>query len=516
MMARSHESRAFRGTIGLAPLLLIVLFNWVAASDGESIPISAGRIRYFEPGQAPPYVILGVVHAFRRQNQLAHSIYEQTALEARVCGGNIIVNAIMGHDDPLHEGYTMWVLGLAARLSDSPAARDSLRVCENCLVSWQFDAAGAGITDSALMEELEERAFATSRLKLARNGYYLLRSPEELNGRADSIPLLSLMVRISRVPDSTSHDRISFAWRATRPQTGAVHSEFAHTLKVPRGRPFDYLGSDQQTTRNALTAVFSRLPSHYVDSDGDGVPDSRDLEPHTPLGYEVDYYGRTLDSDGDGKPNSIDAQPFTISLYRLMVGPDGIPIVPGDADYDGVPDAEDDCDTTNVRYVVDGHGCPVEDPDIIKWLLERRVLQERRILFETGEARLLPDSAARLDSLGEALSRLPEINFRIDGHCDDRGTPEANRILSEQRAESVVQYLLGKFSGLRREQFATHGYGEERPAAVGQTDDARKANRRVEISALNPEDAVRHVEGTRYLLRKEAVDGYQFEASTGG
>jgi len=272
------------------------------------------------------------------------------------------------------------------------------------------------------------------------------------------------------------------------------------------------MGQDRMLTHNALSGVYKRLPSQYEDSDQDGVPDSRDLEPNTRPGYQVDMHGRTLDSDGDGVPNTIDDQPFTIPKYRLMVGSNGIPKVTQDDDYDGVPNQQDDCAETNVRYLVDEVGCPVCVSTREKQLFAREgVLQERRILFETGEHTFLDESMAPLDSIGMLLSDMPELRFSVDGHCDDRGTREFNQALSEARATAVVAYLVDTFPGLSQSQFDARGFGKDQPLVPSTDDDARRVNRRVEIRVLNPEHAYKYVEGTRFILRDEAIDGYQFE-----
>ncbi len=515
---------ASAATAGALIALTLLPLGSLAQTPTElatDIPAAAGRIRFFEPGRSPSHVPLGVVHTYRRQGQLLHSLYEDLALKARAHGGDIVAGVIAGTDDPLQEGYAIWVLGIAARSTAAGISGDTLQACENCLVAWQFDGSAAGALDSTALAQLEAKAFATARLKLAKRGYYLIAAARaeshtsQSAAEADTVAL-ALAVSISRAPAEKSKDLLAFNARIAWRQSDATFWHFAHALQVPSYRVIDYLGSDRLLTHNALSGVYSRLPSLYEDRDGDGVVDGRDREPNTPPGFQVDLVGRTLDSDGDGVPNTIDDQPFTIPKYRLMVGERGIPIVTHDADFDGIPDAADLCDSTNVRYVVDERGCPVEEQEIVAVLVDRGVLRERRLLFQTNEAILLESSTARLDSLGTALSGLPELRFNIDGHCDDRGGDALNQQLSERRAAAVIDYLLANFPDLRREQFKANGYGKTRPLASDVDEQSRQLNRRVEIAVQNPEDAVRHVEGTRFRLRNEAVDGFQFDGTRGG
>ena len=68
--------------------------------------------------------------------------------------------------------------------------------------------------------------------------------------------------------------------------------------------------------------------------------------------------------------------------------------------------------------------------------------------FRTGSAELTPAAERTLDQLGRALTSeaLASFHFRIEGHTDTVGTPDANKTLSAKRAETVATYLEQKFS----------------------------------------------------------------------
>jgi outer membrane protein OmpA-like peptidoglycan-associated protein len=68
--------------------------------------------------------------------------------------------------------------------------------------------------------------------------------------------------------------------------------------------------------------------------------------------------------------------------------------------------------------------------------------------FRTGSAELTPAAEHILDQLGKALTdaSLQNYRFRIEGHTDTVGTPEANKVLATKRAEAVTDYLEKKFS----------------------------------------------------------------------
>lgn len=95
-----------------------------------------------------------------------------------------------------------------------------------------------------------------------------------------------------------------------------------------------------------------------LDSDGDGVLDRDDLCPNTPRGVEVDVRGCPLDSDGDGVPDYLDLCPGTPP--GVKVDANGCPF---DSDGDGVPDHLDECPGTPPGVRVDARGCPFTDSD---------------------------------------------------------------------------------------------------------------------------------------------------------
>jgi len=96
-----------------------------------------------------------------------------------------------------------------------------------------------------------------------------------------------------------------------------------------------------------------------LDSDGDGVPDYLDQCPNTPVeAYgKVDIHGCPLDTDGDGVPDYLDQCPDTPAAAHGMVNEKGCPL---DSDGDGVPDYLDKCTNTPAGIQVDSVGCPLD------------------------------------------------------------------------------------------------------------------------------------------------------------
>ncbi len=81
------------------------------------------------------------------------------------------------------------------------------------------------------------------------------------------------------------------------------------------------------------------------------------------------------------------------------------------------------------------------------------------------------------------LAENPGATVRLEGHTDNRGSREYNIGLGERRAQTVRRMLL--IQGASTDQVQTVSFGEERPAAFGDSEDDHQLNRRVEINYLN-------------------------------
>ncbi len=104
------------------------------------------------------------------------------------------------------------------------------------------------------------------------------------------------------------------------------------------------------------------------------------------------------------------------------------------------------------------------------------------VQFATGSATLTPQAVRTLDQLGRALSSptLASYHFRIEGHTDTVGSKDANHILSQARADTVVAYLASKFSvAATRLEAVGRGSDALKIATPDQTPEPR--NRRVQV-----------------------------------
>ena len=102
--------------------------------------------------------------------------------------------------------------------------------------------------------------------------------------------------------------------------------------------------------------------------------------------------------------------------------------------------------------------------------------------FETGKATLQPDAFKVVDELVEFLKRKDDEKIEVGGHTDNVGKPEANMILSTNRANTVRAYLLTK--GISPERVTAKGYGMTVPIAENTTAEGRSLNRRTEVKVI--------------------------------
>lgn len=106
----------------------------------------------------------------------------------------------------------------------------------------------------------------------------------------------------------------------------------------------------------------------------------------------------------------------------------------------------------------------------------------RNILFETGKARLKPESDETLGQVLEMLRTNQKVRIMIMGHTDNVGKSATNKALSTRRVESVIEYLVQK--GISRNRLEAKGKGSSEPLADNATEEGRQLNRRVELKVL--------------------------------
>ena len=104
------------------------------------------------------------------------------------------------------------------------------------------------------------------------------------------------------------------------------------------------------------------------------------------------------------------------------------------------------------------------------------------LYFEQGQARLLRSSQLELPGLALLLREQPALRLHLLGYTDNLGDAQLNKVLSQQRAETVRDYLLRQ--GITSDRITAIGYGGQQPAAKNTDANQRARNRRVEVLLL--------------------------------
>jgi outer membrane protein OmpA-like peptidoglycan-associated protein len=102
-----------------------------------------------------------------------------------------------------------------------------------------------------------------------------------------------------------------------------------------------------------------------------------------------------------------------------------------------------------------------------------------RIHFDPSKATIKPDSQPVLEQVAELMRTQADLRLSVEGHTDNTGTAQANKLLSQRRADSVVAALVQK--GVARARLVAVGWGQERPVADNRSDAGREKNRRIEL-----------------------------------
>ncbi|SOY64094.1 putative outer membrane protein; OmpA/MotB domain [Cupriavidus taiwanensis] len=126
--------------------------------------------------------------------------------------------------------------------------------------------------------------------------------------------------------------------------------------------------------------------------------------------------------------------------------------------------------------VKNGLRVPASEQNLLDQTLANRIIE-----FETGAATLTPKGRAILDEMAAVLPRLSGRKIEIVGHTDNSGSRALNLTLSQARAETVKNYLIGK--GGEPSMLTAVGVGPDQPVAPNDKEEGRAKNRRIEFRA---------------------------------
>ena len=111
-----------------------------------------------------------------------------------------------------------------------------------------------------------------------------------------------------------------------------------------------------------------------------------------------------------------------------------------------------------------------------------QVVRLNNVFFDFDKWDLREESFVELDRVVKLLTENPGIEIEMSAHTDSYGSDDYNYKLSDNRARSVMEYILSK--GIATHRIISQGYGETQPVAPNDTDENRQLNRRVEFKIL--------------------------------
>ena len=118
--------------------------------------------------------------------------------------------------------------------------------------------------------------------------------------------------------------------------------------------------------------------------------------------------------------------------------------------------------------------------------LNNSVVRASTILFDNGKATFAQAFAPQLDKVLQLLKDHPQLNVVIEAHTDANGGNDFNFKLSQQRAQSIMDYFVQ--GGAQGERLVPVGHGENHPIADNKSGNGRAKNRRVEFRLVMRED----------------------------
>ena len=107
----------------------------------------------------------------------------------------------------------------------------------------------------------------------------------------------------------------------------------------------------------------------------------------------------------------------------------------------------------------------------------------RNVFFDVNKFDLKSESEAELDIVVQLMNDNPTVKIQIGGHTDNVGKPTDNLTLSNNRAKSVVTYLISK--GIPATRLSAKGFGETQPVADNKTEEGKALNRRTEMKVVS-------------------------------
>jgi OOP family OmpA-OmpF porin len=147
------------------------------------------------------------------------------------------------------------------------------------------------------------------------------------------------------------------------------------------------------------------------------------------------------------------------------------PIVASDTDNDGITDSNDRCPSTPATDKVDQNGCTIFTEETSRMSL--------LVNFDNNKSTVKAQYLSEIKKMSDFLTAYPEVSLVIEGHTSKVGRAAYNKVISQQRADAIVDVLVNQFN-IDSDRLSAVGYGEENLLDSGDDKAAHAKNRRIE------------------------------------
>jgi len=158
-----------------------------------------------------------------------------------------------------------------------------------------------------------------------------------------------------------------------------------------------------------------------------------------------------------------------------------------------------------------------EEPPARVEVRDNKIEIKEKIQFEYNKATILAASHSLLDEIVDVIKKNPHIKkIAIEGHASSDGDDKHNMKLSDERAKSVMAYLVGK--GIDQKMLTAKGFGETKPIGDNNTEEGREKNRRVEFVITDQDVTKKKVKidpktGKEVVLEEKSSSDQKAQAS---
>lgn len=270
-----------------------------------------------------------------------------------------------------------------------------------------------------------------------------------------------------------------FIYRSTADQTNDGDNGHYTSLRLAfnlgsfdkRTEPLYWL-NPLDAAMNDIAELKQRPILDLTDTDGDGVIDMMDKEANTPAGAPVDVRGVALDSDKDGVADYKDTEPFSPPGYP--VNDKGVAIIP-----------DPYVTESDVNKIINNKLSNVKS----NWFLPM-------INFDLDKYFIKPEMYPQLYQVATVMKMHPDLKLVVTGNTDVRLSNEYNKVLSYNRAQATIDFLVAKH-GIARDRFVIQYSGKEEPLVPNlpashtiskKTEMEQYLNRRVEFRVATVSD----------------------------